>query len=390
MHYSIDPKNPALYQDPYPIYDEMRKLGASFYWEEYAHWCFPGFNEVNQLLRDRRFGNQLEGRSGDSALDRFEQNSLLELEPPAHTRLRRLVNRAFVSRQVEKQRVRIEKLANELIDKFESDGHVNLLTAYAEIIPVVVICELLGVSTDMADQLLLWSHKMVAIYEHGRDEKVEVEANEATSEFEKFIELQIEGKRRQPADDLLSELILVEEAGDKLSLAELVATCILLLNAGHEATVHGIGNGVKNILSNKIDRGHWFSSPDNIKALVEESLRFDPPLHMFNRFVLEDLEYGGREFKRGDVIGLMLGSANRDPAKFSDPNSFDPQRGGIGHVSFGAGIHFCVGAPLARLELEIALPVLFKRLPHIRLKGEPDFANRYHFHGLEKLELEWG
>jgi cytochrome P450 len=187
----------------------------------------------------------------------------------------------------------------------------------------------------------------------------------------------------------LTELIQVEEAGDRLNLDELVATCILLLNAGHEATVHGIGNGVKSILENNVDVGRWFATGETTKTLVEECLRFDAPLHMFTRFVLEDLTYKGRKFTRGDVIGLMLGAANRDGRKFTNPHLFDPDRGGTGHVTFGAGIHFCVGAPLARLELEVALPVLFERLPDLCLAEDPVYASRYHFHGLERLELAW-
>jgi cytochrome P450 len=390
---SYNPSDPAFFQNPYPAYDQMRvkkhAKGHCFFWEEYDQWCFPGFDEVNGILRDRRFGCQIEERTGATALGRFEKNSLLELERPAHSRLRRLVNRAFVSRQVERQRSRIEKLAHRLIDGFEPDGRVNLLTAYAEVIPLVVICELLGVSTEMAGQLLTWSHKMVAIYEHGRNEEVERVAEEAAAEFETFIGREIDAKRKSPADDLLSELIQVEEAGDRLNLEELVATCILLLNAGHEATVHGIGNSVKCIIENNVDVGRWFATDKSTKKLVEECLRFDAPLHMFNRTVLEDLTYRGRNFARGDVIGLMLGAANRDGSKFANPHLFDPDRGGTGHVTFGAGIHFCVGAPLARLELEVALPVLFERLPGLRLAGAPVYASRYHFHGLDRLDLGW-
>ena len=392
-----------FFQNPYPVYDEMRMLGPCFYWEDYKHWCFSEFKEVNAILRDRRFGRQIshvrpdlalvgvgESSVKHTAIDRFEENSLLELEPPVHTRLRRLVNRAFVSRQVESQRDRIKVLANELIDVMIASGdRADLLTSYAEIIPIIVICELLGVDTKMANQLLDWSHKMVAIYEHGSDSETRRIANIATESFEGFIEAQVEIKRKTPGDDLLTGLIRAEEEGEKLSLVELTTTCILLLNAGHEATVHGIGNAVKCLLQEKVDLHYWFETQKRTQSVVEESLRFDAPLHMFTRYVLEDLDYCGQTFKQGDVVGLMLGSANRDQAKFSNPHRFDPERGGIGQLSFGAGIHFCVGAPLARLELEVALPVLFQRLPNLRLLGEPQYADRYHFHGLEKLEVTW-
>ncbi|MFT6436315.1 MAG: unspecific monooxygenase [Candidatus Azotimanducaceae bacterium] len=394
------PSDSAFFQNPYPVYDKMRALGPCFYWQDYGHWCFSGFDDVNALLRDRRFGRQIShldpvseaSKSSDemSAIDKFEANSLLELEPPVHTRLRRLVNRAFVSRQVESQRVRIEKLANELIDQMlEAGDETNLLTSYAEVIPIVVICELLGVDTKMAGQLLDWSHEMVAIYAHGSDDKTREAANIATEAFQNFIEEQVALKRKSPQDDLLSGLIRAEEEGEKLSLDELSATCILLLNAGHEATVHGIGNAVKSLLEEEVDTRFWFENQTRTRAIVEESLRFDSPLHMFTRYVLEDLSFGGQSFKQGDIVGLMLGSANRDDRKFSNPHQFDPERGGIGQVSFGAGIHFCVGAPLARLELEVALPVLFEKLPNLRLASKPSYADRYHFHGLERLDLTW-
>ena len=390
MHFSCNPADPGFFQNPYPVYDEMRSLGRCFFWEEYGYWCFPGFDEVSELLRDRRFGREGGQQQALPSLNRFEKNSLLEMDPPAHTRLRRLVNRAFVSSQVEKQKSRIERLAHDLIDEFAHHGEVNLLTAYAEVIPVVVICELLGVSSHMAGKLLEWSHNMVAIYEHSNDDGVERTADKAASEFETFIKKEIDAKRANPGEDLLSELILAEEEGDRLNIDELVATCMLLLNAGHEATVHGIGNGVKCILEQDIDVQRWFASRESTNAVVEECLRYDPPLHMFTRNVREDLNYAGRDFKQGDVVGLMLGAANRDPGKFVNAHEFNLERGGEGHVSFSAGIHFCVAAPLARLEMEVALPVLFQRLPAIRLAREPVYADRYHFHGLERLDLVWG
>jgi unspecific monooxygenase len=187
-------------------------------------------------------------------------------------------------------------------------------------------------------------------------------------------------RRRNPGNDLLSELIRAEEHGQKLSEDELITTAILLLNAGHEATVHAIGNGVKALL----ERG-LRATPD--EGLVEEMLRFDAPLHLFTRYALEDIEYGGIKFKKGEEIGLMLGAANRDPARFPEPGWFDATRSPNPHVSFGAGIHFCIGAPLARLELEVALPILFDRLPGLRLATKPLSRDSFHFHGFEELRV---
>lgn len=395
------PDDPAFYNDPYPVYDEMRALGPAFVWQEYGLTCFAHYEAVNALLRDRRFGREAthvmsRQEAGLKPVPEhlkpfydFESHSLLEREPPAHTRLRALVNRAFVSRQIERQRPRIEELAHSLIDGFEARGEVDLLPSYAEKIPVIVIAELLGVPAGMSDQLLDWSHKMVAMYQFNRTRRIEDEAVRATGEFSEFMRAYAERRRGEPRDDLITRLIEAEEQGQRLSTDELVTTAILLLNAGHEATVHGIGNAVHALLHTKADAGTVLARPESAIAAVDELLRFDAPLHLFTRFVLEDSDDYGVALKRGQTIGLLLGAANRDPARYPRPNMLDFDRGGAGHVAFGAGIHFCVGAPLARLEMAVGLKVLLDRLPGLRLARPPAHAERYHFHGLAELPLQW-
>jgi unspecific monooxygenase len=189
--------------------------------------------------------------------------------------------------------------------------------------------------------------------------------------------------RAPRADDLISRLIEAEEEGGKLSQDELITTCVLLLNAGHEATVHGIGNGVKALLEN----GARPSEP--MAGLIEELLRYDSPLHLFTRYALEDLEYEGVRLEKGERIGLLLGAANRDPERFPDPDRIEPKRAPNPHVAFGGGIHFCVGAPLARLELETVLPILFRRVPDLALAAPPLYRDSFHFHGLEALPVKW-
>jgi cytochrome P450 len=399
--FSQSPTEPAFVQNPYPVYDEMRALGPAFFWEEYGFWCFPGFEAVNGLLRDRRFGRDVlhvatrEELGWPDTPDHVkpfydvEAHSLLEREPPVHTRLRTLVNRAFVSRAIERLRPRVNALAHELIDRMEMKGEAELIADFATPIPVIVIAELLGVPSSLADQLLDWSHRMVAMYQFNRTRAIEDDAVAATLAFSSFMRSYVEERRSRPADDLISSLIAAEEAGDKLSTDELITTCILLLNAGHEATVHAIGNGVKAMLETGIGARAAFAASEGRTALVEELIRFDAPLHLFTRYALEDVEVYGVPLKRSDKVGLLLGAANRDPARFSDPDVLKPDRRDGANVSFGAGIHFCVGAPLARLELEIALPVLFERLPELRLKTRPAYADRYHFHGLEALPVTW-
>ena len=395
----IDPREPAFVQDPYAAYAFLHENAPAFFWEDYGFWCFMAHDDVNRLLRDRRFGRENRwgppGRTDGSRahladFDRAELSSLLELEPPAHTRLRALVNRAFVSRQVEHLRPRIATLAHELIDKIEADGSADLLPAFATPVPITVIAEMLGVPVEMGPQLLDWSHRMVEMYTLRADRQTEERANAAARDFGDFIRRHAQERRRNPGDDLLSLLIAAREEGRKLDDDELVSSVILLLNAGHEATVHQTGNAIRTILAQGGDISRFFGSQEAIAATTEECLRFDAPLHMFTRFAYEEIELADSvTVKPGDRIGLLLGAANRDPAAFSHPHRFDPQRGDQKNVSFGAGIHFCIGAPLARIELQESLRVLFERLPGLQLSGEPTFRDAYHFHGLEALDCTW-
>lgn len=402
---SQSPSDPVFVQNPYPTYARWHHDHPVFWWQEYGFWCFAGYDHVQALFRDRRFGREILHVASREELGwpeipehlapfyAFEANSLLEREPPVHTRLRRLVNRAFVSRQVERLRPRIEALAHRLIDDFPKDNQVDLLEAFATPIPVIIIAELLGVPVDDCDQLLDWSHKMVAMYQHNRDRKIEDDAVRATLEFSDFIKSYVTRRRDQPGDDLISTLIAAEEGGEHLSMDELVTTCMLLLNAGHEATVHALGNGVKTILELDDCKGKiaadMFADTQSTAAVVEELLRIDAPLHMFTRYALEDCEFANVQLKKGDMVGMLLGAANRDPLQFESPDNFVPARKDGGLTTFGGGIHFCIGAPLARLELQVAISVLFKRLPKLRLDSAPQYSNRYHFHGLERLLVSW-
>lgn len=389
---TLDPCEPAFFNNPYPAYHEIRAAAPVFKWEEYGYWCFARHDDVNALLRDRRFGRQILHVATREELGwaetpghlkpfyAFEQHSLLELEPPVHTRLRSLVNRSFLSRQVERLRPAITSLSNGLLDRIEAKGEADLLTEFATPIPVIVICDLLGVPADMAQQLLTWSHDMVAMYQARRDAAIEEAAVRATIAFSDFMRTYIAERRKAPREDLLSELIRAEEQGAKLSEDELVTTAILLLNAGHEATVHAIGNAIKCLLEHNIRDGIG-------EGHVEEALRYDAPLHLFTRYALEDLEFAGIRLKKGETVGLMLGAANRDPERFAEPDRFDPGRDPNPHVSFGAGIHFCIGAPLARVELQVALPLLFQRFPRLALAAPTQYRNAFHFHGLEHLKV---
>lgn len=398
----LDPRDPAFFNDPYPAYDAIRVAAPVFFWEDYGFWCFAGHAEVAALLRDRRFGRQIlhvmsreslgwpEPAEHLEPFNAVERHSLLELEPPEHTRLRALVNRAFLSRQVERLAPRIADLADGLIDGFQRRGEAELISEFATTIPVAVIAELIGVPVETAPQLLEWSHRMVAMYQFGVTRAVEDAAAAAASEFSAFLRGAIAARRGEPRDDLISRLIAAEADGARLNADEMISTCMLLLNAGHEATVHGIGNGVKALLESRIDPAAAFADARATEATVEELLRFDAPLHLFTRFALEDVEVAGVKLRQGERVGLLLGAANRDPSAFADPSRFEPARTPNPHVAFGAGIHFCVGAPLARLELRVALPILMRRLPGLRLAEPPRYRDAYHFHGLQALRVVWG
>ncbi len=383
---SQSPTDPAFVQNPYRFYARARALGDIVFWEDYGVPVATTHRAVTQILKDRKMGraplSPPEIPPHLAAFYAVEAHSMLELEPPRHTRLRGLVLRAFTSRRIAALKEETTALCHALIDTFP-DGPFDLLQVYAQRLPVIVIARLLGVPETISDQLLAWSNAMVAMYQARRTRPIEDAAALAAQEFTDFLRAYVDERRAKPADDLITHLIAAEEDGEKLSTDELITTCILLLNAGHEATVHTLGIAVKTLLETETPRAAL--APNRIDATVEEVMRQDPPLHMFTRWVYEDTTVFGADLKRGDEVGCLLGAANRDPAIWPDPDRFEPQRKQTTHTAFGAGLHFCVGAPLARLELKLGLTALFARCPDLALVEPPRYANLYHFHGLERL-----
>ena len=400
-HVDLDPRAAGFVQTPYPAYAALHAQAPVFFWRQYGHWCLARHADVSAALRDPRFGRQIlhvasraelgwpEPDPRLAAFDDLERHSLLELEPPDHTRLRGLVNRAFVTRAILHLRPSIAALAHRLIDGFAAAGHCDLITPFATQIPLMTIAGFFGAPPEDAANLLGWSHRMVAMYQFRRSAGIENDALAAARDFAAYLRALVNERRQHPRDDLISALVAAGAADEKLTGDELISTCILILNAGHEASVHAIGNGVRALLEAGIDPLAAFASAASTSAAIEEMLRFDPPLHMFTRYALADMDFCGAPLRRGDKIGLLLGAANRDPAVFSQPDVFDPKRKTNPHVGFGGGIHFCLGAPLARLELETALPILFQRLPGLRLAQPPRARDSYHFRQLEKLEVGW-
>jgi cytochrome P450 len=379
------PTDPGFVQNPYPFYASARAAGPLVWWDDYAMPMATTHEAVNTILRDRRFGREpIAPPEIPAHLEAFyavEAHSMLELEPPRHTRLRSLVLRAFTSRRIQTLAPEIAALARDLAQGLP-EGEIDLLDAFCRPIPVIIIARLLGVPEAMAPDLLRWSNAMVQMYQACRTRNEEDAAATAAEEFAGFLRGHVEDRRADPRDDLITQLIEAEQAGEKLTTDELITTCILLLNAGHEATVHSLGNGIKLCLETGARPG-----PD-AAPLVEEILRYDPPLHLFTRTAYEDVTLFGHAFRRGDQVGLLLASAGRDATVYADAETFRPDRAtGPANLAFGAGLHFCVGAPLARLELQTAMAVLFEIHPKLRLTAPARYANIYHFHGLERLPV---
>ena len=373
-----------------------------FFWQEHDLWTFTTHSDVSAILRNRRFGRRISHLKSPEQLGiiptptklkpffDIDGLSMLGHEPPEHTRLRGLVQKGFMAQQVEQLRPRIELLCAELLDGLADRDEFDVIECYATPIPVTVIAELLGVPTEMAPNLLGWSHAMVQMYEMQRTPKIESDAVEASQQFVAYLRSFVNDRRRRPSEDLISQLIAVEAEGEKLTEDELISNCILLLNAGHEATVNVIGNGLLGLLKFPDQLSRWRANTDLLidKIAVEELMRFDTPLHQFNRWVLEPVEFNGTKFEVGQEIALLLGAANRDPKAFNSPDELILDRQPNPHVSLGGGIHYCLGAPLARLEIQIAVPMFIRKFPQVSLVEEPEFRNNYHFHGLESLRVQ--
>lgn len=397
-----DPREHKFVQNPYSLYNQLHRSGDPVFWENYGFWCLSSFDDVNSVLRDRQFARlpppgheapKMPAHLVDFAAS--EKFSLLALEPPDHTRLRKLVNRAFLNRQVNLMSSGIRELSDRCLDEVQQQGHFDVLKHYATPIPVTVITRLLGVSEDAGEQLIAWSHAMVRVYTLTQTLEEEHLANQAAAEFQDFLKNCLAQKRHEPGDDLLSHLIKQQQDEEPISDDEIICVAILLLNAGHEATVHQLGNAVLTLLNHyPIERRDQLLSLLNddtcADALVTECLRYAAPLHLFMRYAQTTIKLSENVcLEPGEQVGLLLAAANRCPRRFKNPEIFNPQRDDAGHLSLGAGIHFCVGANLAKLELRIALQVLFSRFPTLRLNGTAAYQNSYHFHGLETLPVTW-
>jgi unspecific monooxygenase len=397
------PYDPAFAADPYPVYKRLRESTPIFFSEELAMTLFTRYDDIRALLMDKRLGRTMNHIATPTErqksaerwahlpnYNRYVRVNMLEMEGPDHTRLRRLVSAALDPRRIRKLRDRVQAVVNELLDRIAPHGNMEFLEQLAVPLPVHMISELLGWPVEQRDRLRPWSAHIVRLYEKDYTREDEARAESAATEFSAALNDLADERGRTPRDDLVSALVAVRDHGNRLSRDELVATCILLLNAGHEATVNGAGNGLLALLRNPEQLARLRSEPTLIGSAIEELLRFDAPLQLFHRFVLEDFEHGGVKFARGDMVGFLYGSANRDPQGFERPDELDLARKPNSHLAFGVGTHFCLGAPLARLELDVLFTTLLRRLPNIRLySGKPEFRRGLVFRGLKQLRVCW-
>ena len=367
----------TMKNDPYGLFTRMRQDDPVYCQPgidgETMIWFLTRYADVEQLLRDSdRFvrdplnADVLLPDQGEplNELLAFTSNHMLNKDGADHRRLRTLVSKAFTPRRIKELRPRIETLANQLIDGVEEQGQMDLVADYAFQLPIIVISELLGIPLEDRERFKVWSN---AIVSPALDDTAQARAAQLIQEFLDYLRDLFAIRRQEPQDDLISALLQAEEAGDQLNESELFSTVVLLIVAGHETTVGLISNAVVALLHQPETRAQLQENPESMKTAVEEFLRYDSPVErVLARWAAEDTEISGHEIKKGDLLIGILGSANRDPEQFCHPEKLDIHRGTSRHLAFGAGPHYCMGAPLARLEGEIALNTLLQRLPNLR------------------------
>jgi cytochrome P450 len=400
----FDPWNPDFVAHPYDVYADLRANRPVAFNEPTGQWLIARHADVNALLRDRRLGrsylhlgtHEEFGREPEpdwhEPFWRVIRAGMLDVEPPVHTRLRRLVSKAFTPRMVESLRPRVRKIAEQLAAGFAERGGGDLIAEVAEPLPVTVIAEMLGVPEPDRHLLRPWSADICGMYELDPPPEAQRRAVRAAGEFAEYLRALSRTRRAEPGDDLISALAQVADEGDALTEDELIGTCVLLLNAGHEATVNVTGNGWWALFRNpgELERLRTAVAEGHdalLDTAVEELMRWDTPLQMFERWVLEDIAVGGVRIPRGVEVALLFGSANRDPEVFAGPDRLDVGRAHNPHISFGAGIHFCLGAPLARVELVESFRALLGAAPKAELAAEPVWKPGYVIRGLRALHM---
>ncbi|WP_155058205.1 cytochrome P450 [Streptomyces blattellae] len=397
---AFDPWDPAFLADPYPAYAELRARGRVIRYEPTDQWLIPHHADVSALLRDRRLGRTYQHRFTHEDFGRtapppehepfhtLNDHGMLDLEPPDHTRIRRLVSKAFTPRTVERLGPYVDGLAGKLVDGLVERGGGDLLADVAEPLPVAVIAEMLGIPESDRAPLRPWSAEICGMYELNPSQETAENAVRASVEFTEYLRELIAVRRKEPGDDLISGLIEAHDEGDRLTEQEMISTAVLLLNAGHEATVNATVNGWWALFRNPGRLAALRADHSLVPTAVEELMRYDTPLQLFERWVLDEIEIDGTTIPRGAEIAMLFGSANHDPEVFQDPGRLDLTRKDNPHISFSAGIHYCIGAPLARIELAASMRALLQRAPTLSLAAEPKRKPNFVIRGLEGLRVE--
>ena len=391
----IDFNDPTFVENPYPALKELREAGEPVWHDGLQIFLAARHSDANDVFRNKSLGRIFKEKSPEFEWEIFNwlhADSILDSEPPKHTRLRSLVAKAFNRQKIEGMRPAVARITEQLLDgidlKVKSGENFDLIADYAEPLPVKIIADLLGFPESEEHLLRPWSQAIVKMYEVNPSVQYQNEAKQAAREFADYVRDLAEARKKTPGQDLISDLASVEENGEKLNMHELVATCVLLLNAGHEASVNAFGNGMVAALHR----------PDQVKLLrenprgvtdtaLEEFMRFDAPLHLFERTATADTEIGGVAIKEGQKIAALIGSANHDEKVFSTPETMDLTRDPNPHIGFGAGIHFCLGAPLARLEMSVSLPALWERFPKMQLAGDAVRRPTFVLRGYESVAI---
>ncbi len=397
----FDPLSPEFIRDPYPHYERMRTTDP-MHLTPLGTFVASRHAEASLVLRDKRFGKdyveRTKRRYGPKIMDepifRSMSHWMLQQDPPDHTRLRGLVVKAFTARRVEDMRPRIQQIVDQTLDRIAPQGHMDLIEDFAFRLPVTIICDMLGIPEEHREVFYASSRDGGRILDPVPLTPEEIAQGNASNAMAKMYFQQLfELRRKHPGDDLTTQLVQAEEAGSKLSNEELTANIILLFGAGHETTVNLIGNGLLALHRNPDQLGLLKANPSLITNAVEEFLRYDSSVQLSGRVALEDIEdLGGKKIPKGESVLCLLGSANRDPAVYPDrPERLDITRPNVRPLSFGGGIHHCLGAQLARIEAEVAIATLLRRLPELKLDDaeNPEWRPTFVLRGLKRLPASW-
>jgi cytochrome P450 len=398
---AFQPTSPLFLANPYPHYKELRETAPIFFYEPWGKWILTRYEDINFLLRDKRLGRVIDhtlppeqkqewqGLEADFEVSRL--GSLLEIEPPDHTRIKDVFHQTFTPKRVRELSNKVHALCNKLADNLlaKPERRADLIEEFAQTIPVTVIADLLGIPEKDRHKLVPWSRGIIGWFEPERTSEMEKEAVKCAQEFMAYLRDLIPQKRQTPSDDLLCAMIAVhDKERERMSEQELINNCILLLNAGHEAVVNVIGNGMYALLRHQEQWENLKADARLIPTAIEEMMRFDTPLQFFERFVLEDIAYKSFIWNKGTKLCLYYASANHDPNTFNNPETFDITRDPNPHIAFGLGLHYCIGAPLARVELQAALQTLSQRLPELQLETKvADYQPRNVFRYLKELRV---